>query len=69
LPKHGASKHHCLLLKRPVFLLELILNWSVGVEYDHLFMGNNNNFDNSLLVVTPVIAGVSRINEDFQPDF
>jgi outer membrane immunogenic protein len=39
-------------------------NWSVGVEYDHLFMGNDNNFNNSLLVVTPLVAGVSRINED-----
>ena len=38
-------------------------NWSVGVEYDHLFMGNDNA-NNSLLVVTPFVAGVSRINED-----
>jgi outer membrane immunogenic protein len=38
-------------------------NWSVGVEYDHFFMGNGN-VNNSLLVVTPFVAGVNRINED-----
>ena len=37
-------------------------NWSVGVEYDHLFMGHNNN---SFSVVNPVIAGaLNRISED-----
>jgi outer membrane immunogenic protein len=37
-------------------------NWSVGVEYDHLFMGNANN---SFSVVNPVVAGaVNRINQD-----
>jgi outer membrane immunogenic protein len=38
-------------------------NWSVGVEYDHLFMGNNN-VNNSFVVVTPFVAGINRINED-----
>jgi outer membrane immunogenic protein len=38
-------------------------NWSVGVEYDHFFMGNGN-VNNSFLVVTPFVAGVNRINED-----
>jgi outer membrane immunogenic protein len=38
-------------------------NWSVGVEYDHLFMGSNN-VNNSFLVVTPLVAGVNRIKED-----
>jgi outer membrane immunogenic protein len=34
----------------------------VGVEYDHLFMGHNNN---SFSVVNPVIAGaLNRISED-----
>ena len=28
-------------------------NWSVGVEYDHLFMGRNNN---SFSVVNPIVA-------------
>ncbi len=38
-------------------------NWSVGVEYDHLFMGNGNNLNT---FVTPVgtVLGVNRINED-----
>jgi outer membrane immunogenic protein len=37
-------------------------NWSVGVEYDHLFMGNDNN---SFSVVNPIVAGaLNRISED-----
>ncbi|HEY2841559.1 MAG TPA: outer membrane beta-barrel protein [Pirellulales bacterium] len=37
-------------------------NWSVGVEYDHLFMGHDNN---SFSVVNPVFVGVqNRINQD-----
>jgi len=37
-------------------------NWSVGVEYDHLFMGNANN---SFSVVNPIVAGaLNRINQD-----
>jgi outer membrane immunogenic protein len=38
-------------------------NWSVGVEYDHLFMGNANN---SFSVVDPRLAGVlnDRISQD-----
>jgi outer membrane immunogenic protein len=36
--------------------------WSVGVEYDHLFMGHNNN---SFSVVNPIVAGaLNRISED-----
>jgi outer membrane immunogenic protein len=38
-------------------------NWSFGVEYDHLFMGNANN---SFTIVDPRIAGVlnNRISQD-----
>ena len=37
-------------------------NWSVGVEYDHLFMGHANN---SFSVVNPIVAGAfNRINQD-----
>jgi len=41
-------------------------NWSVGVEYDHLFMGNGNTNTNinTFVVTTPLVAGVNRINED-----
>jgi outer membrane immunogenic protein len=36
--------------------------WSVGVEYDHLFMGHNNN---TFSVVNPIVAGaLNRIDED-----
>ena len=37
-------------------------NWSMAVEYDHLFMGNANN---SFSVANPVIAGaLNRISQD-----
>jgi outer membrane immunogenic protein len=37
-------------------------NWSIGAEYDHLFMGNANN---TFSVVNPVVAGAfNRIHED-----
>jgi outer membrane immunogenic protein len=37
-------------------------NWSVGAEYDHLFMGHNNN---SFSVVNPIVAGaINRIDQD-----
>ena len=37
-------------------------NWSIGVEYDHLFMGDANN---SFSVVNPVVAGaLNRISQD-----
>jgi outer membrane immunogenic protein len=37
-------------------------NWSVGFEYDHLFMGNANN---SFSVVNPIVAGaLNRISEN-----
>ena len=37
-------------------------NWSVGVEYDHLFMGNANN---TFSVVNPIVAGAAnRISQD-----
>jgi outer membrane immunogenic protein len=37
-------------------------NWSVGAEYDHLFMGHNNN---SFSVVNPIVAGaLNRIDQD-----
>jgi outer membrane immunogenic protein len=37
-------------------------NWSVGLEYDHLFMGHANN---SFSVVNPIVAGAfNRINQD-----
>ena len=37
--------------------------WSVGLEYDHLFMGHNNN---SFSVVDPRLAAVlnDRISQD-----
>ena len=37
-------------------------NWSVGIEYDHLFMGNTNN---SFSVANPIVAGaLNRIRQD-----
>src|SRR4051794_16192302 len=37
-------------------------NWSFGVEYDHLFMGDANN---SFSVVNPIVAGAAnRISQD-----
>jgi outer membrane immunogenic protein len=37
-------------------------NWSVGFEYDHLFMGDT---DNSFSVVNPLVAGaLNRIHQD-----
>lgn len=37
-------------------------NWSIGVEYDHLFMGHANN---SFSVVNPIVAGaLNRVNQD-----
>jgi outer membrane immunogenic protein len=37
-------------------------NWSVGVEYDHLFMGHSNN---TFSVVNPIVAGAAnRISQD-----
>jgi outer membrane immunogenic protein len=37
-------------------------NWSVGVEYDHLFMGDANN---SFSVANPIVAGaLNRISQD-----
>ena len=38
-------------------------NWSFGVEYDHLFMGDANN---SFSIVNPIVAGVlnSRVSQD-----
>jgi outer membrane immunogenic protein len=37
-------------------------NWSVGLEYDHLFMGNANN---SFSVANPIVAGaLNRISQD-----
>jgi outer membrane immunogenic protein len=38
-------------------------NWSVGVEYDHLFMGDTNN---SFSVVNPIVAAAvnNRVSQD-----
>lgn len=37
-------------------------NWSAGIEYNHLFMGDSNN---SFTVVNPLFVGVgNRINQD-----
>jgi outer membrane immunogenic protein len=37
-------------------------NWSAGIEYDHLFMGDANN---SFSVVNPLLAGsLNRISQD-----
>ena len=38
-------------------------NWSVGFEYDHLFMGNAGT-NTSFVVATPLVAGVNRVSED-----
>ena len=41
-------------------------NWSVGFEYDHLFMGNANEaFNNALLIGHPLFSNaLNRISED-----
>jgi len=38
-------------------------NWSAGIEYDHLFMGNANN---SFSVANPIVVGAfnNRISQD-----
>jgi outer membrane immunogenic protein len=38
-------------------------NWSLGIEYDHLFMGHRNN---SFTATDPRVVGFlnSRINQD-----
>jgi outer membrane immunogenic protein len=37
-------------------------NWSAGIEYDHLFMGDANN---SFSVPNPIVAGaLNRISQD-----
>ena len=38
-------------------------NWSVGLEYDHLFMGDANN---SFTFANPIVAGVlnNRVSQD-----
>ena len=37
-------------------------NWTVGIEYDHLFMGDSNN---SFSVANPLLAGaLNRISQD-----
>jgi outer membrane immunogenic protein len=37
-------------------------NWSAGIEYDHLFMGDSNN---SFSVTNPIVAGaLNRISQD-----
>ncbi len=37
-------------------------NWTFGLEYDHLFMGNSNN---SFSVTNPIVAGaLNRISQD-----
>jgi outer membrane immunogenic protein len=36
-------------------------NWSAGIEYDHLFMGNSNN---SFSTPAGVAAGINRISQD-----
>ncbi len=37
-------------------------NWTVGIEYDHLFMGDANN---SFSVANPLLAGAAnRISQD-----
>jgi outer membrane immunogenic protein len=37
-------------------------NWSAGLEYDHLFMGNSNN---SFSIVNPIVAGaLNRVSQD-----
>ena len=38
-------------------------NWSAGIEYNHLFMGNSNN---SFSAVNPIVVGAlnNRISQD-----
>ncbi len=36
-------------------------NWSAGIEYDHLFMGNANN---TFSLPAPAAAVVNRISQD-----
>jgi outer membrane immunogenic protein len=37
-------------------------NWTAGIEYDHLFMGNSNN---TFSIVNPLLAGAAnRISQD-----
>jgi outer membrane immunogenic protein len=37
-------------------------NWSAGIEYDHLFMGDANN---SFSVANPIVAGaLNRVSQD-----
>jgi outer membrane immunogenic protein len=37
-------------------------NWSIGAEYDHLFMGDANN---SFSVANPIVAGaLNRVSQD-----
>jgi outer membrane immunogenic protein len=40
-------------------------NWSAGIEYDHLFMGTNNN---AFIGITPANVGVNTRNEDISQD-
>jgi outer membrane immunogenic protein len=40
-------------------------NWSVGLEYDHLFMGTNNS---AFTGVAPGNLGVTTRNEDISQD-
>jgi outer membrane immunogenic protein len=40
-------------------------NWSIGVEYDHLFMGQGNNTFSFPVVVNPIVAdALNRIRQD-----
>jgi outer membrane immunogenic protein len=40
-------------------------NWSMGLEYDHLFMGTGNN---AFIGLTPTNLGVNTRNEDISQD-
>jgi outer membrane immunogenic protein len=45
-------------------LKKVVLDRSVGLEYDHLFMGHNSN---SFSIVNPIVAGaLNRISEDVE---
>jgi len=39
-------------------------NWSVGIEYDHLFMGTHGNAFNSVVNGTPLISRTDSIKQD-----
>ena len=61
---NGRGKRDPLGWRRGCWLgVRLAPNWSAGIEYDHLFMGNTNN---SFSATDPLIVGFlnNRISQD-----